>query len=170
MLRLLGQREPALEAAQEAVAIRRELAAQRPDAFRPDLAVSLNNLAAMLSDLGQREPALEAAQEAVALYRELAAQRPDAFRPDLAVSLAVEANCLDAGERTADALASIAEAIATLSPAFVKQPAGFSQWMVPMVRQYLERCDRLRQEPDMPLLEPVVAILKDHSENGGQSQ
>ena len=40
----LGRREEALAAIQEAVTIRRELAAARPDAFRPDLAGSLNNL------------------------------------------------------------------------------------------------------------------------------
>ena len=34
----LGRREEALAASQEAVTIRRELAAARPDAFRPDLA------------------------------------------------------------------------------------------------------------------------------------
>ena len=41
----LGRREDALAAIQEAVTIYRELAAARPDAFRPDLARSLNNLA-----------------------------------------------------------------------------------------------------------------------------
>jgi hypothetical protein len=40
----LGRPEDALTAIEEAVAIRRELAAARPDAFRPDLAMSLNNL------------------------------------------------------------------------------------------------------------------------------
>ncbi|WP_037462702.1 tetratricopeptide repeat protein, partial [Skermanella stibiiresistens] len=64
-----------------------ELAAARPDAFRPDLAGSLNNLASFLSALGRREEALERAGEAVAVYQELAAARPDAFRPDLALSL-----------------------------------------------------------------------------------
>ena len=59
----------------------------RPDAFRPDLAGSLNNLAVRLAALGRREDALAAIQEAVAIYRELAAARPDAFRPDLATSL-----------------------------------------------------------------------------------
>ena len=44
----LGRREDALAAAQEAVEICRRLAAERPDAFRPDLAGSLNNLGAML--------------------------------------------------------------------------------------------------------------------------
>jgi hypothetical protein len=50
--------EPALIASQEAVAIRRELAAAHPDAFRPNLALSLTNLSNRLSDLGQREDAL----------------------------------------------------------------------------------------------------------------
>ena len=40
----LGRREDALAAAQEAVEIHRRLAAERPDAFLPDLATSLNNL------------------------------------------------------------------------------------------------------------------------------
>jgi hypothetical protein len=50
----LGRREEALAAAQEAVQIRRELAGARPEAFRPDLAASLNNLATRLSELGRR--------------------------------------------------------------------------------------------------------------------
>ena len=39
----LGRREDALAAIQEAAGTYRELAAARPDAFRPDLAMSLNN-------------------------------------------------------------------------------------------------------------------------------
>jgi hypothetical protein len=50
----LGRREEALAAAQEAVDIRRRVAAARPDAFLPDLAMSLNYLGTMLSDLGRR--------------------------------------------------------------------------------------------------------------------
>ena len=48
----LGRREEALAAIQEAVTIRRELAAARPDAFRPDLASSLNNLSHRLGEPG----------------------------------------------------------------------------------------------------------------------
>ena len=47
----LGRREDALAASQEAVTIRRELAAARPDAFRPDLALSLTNLSNRLAGL-----------------------------------------------------------------------------------------------------------------------
>src|SRR5205823_3551484 len=83
----LGRREEALTAAEEAVRLRRALAAARPNAFTPDLALSLNNLAGRLNDLGRREEALKAAQEAVHLYRALAATRPNAFSPELATSL-----------------------------------------------------------------------------------
>ena len=52
MLSALGRREEALKAAEEAVGHYRALAEARPDAFIPDLALSLNNLAIMLSALG----------------------------------------------------------------------------------------------------------------------
>ena len=52
------------------------LAKDRPDAFLPDLAMSLNNLGIRLSNLGRREDALKASQEAVDIYRALAKDRP----------------------------------------------------------------------------------------------
>jgi tetratricopeptide (TPR) repeat protein len=64
VLSALGRREEALAAAQEVVDIRRDLARARPEAFTPDLAMSLNILANVLSALGRREEALAAAQEA----------------------------------------------------------------------------------------------------------
>ena len=90
----LGRPEAALEAAREAVAIRRRLAADRPDAFLPDLATSLSNLGNCLSELGRREEALAAAREGTDIYRRLATGRPDAFLPDLATSLNNLGNCL----------------------------------------------------------------------------
>jgi hypothetical protein len=54
-----------------AVAIRRTLAAARPDAFLPDLAMAFNNLSADLADLGRPEEALAAKQEADAIQRRL---------------------------------------------------------------------------------------------------
>ena len=80
----LGRREEALQVAQEAVEIRRRLAAQHPEAFLPDLASSLHNLANRLYEVGRRAEALQANQEAVGLYRRLAEENPPAFLPDLA--------------------------------------------------------------------------------------
>ena len=107
----LGRREEALAAIEEAVGSTGALAAARPDAFRPDLAMSLNNLSNRLSDLGRREEALAAIEEAVDICRELAAARPDAFRPDLAMSLNNLSNRLSDLGRREEALAAIEEAV-----------------------------------------------------------
>jgi tetratricopeptide (TPR) repeat protein len=86
-LREVGQHQEALGPAKEAVAIRRELAAKAPDAYRLDLASDLHNLANHLSEAGQRQEALGPANEAVSLYRDLTAKAPDAYRPALAMAL-----------------------------------------------------------------------------------
>ena len=80
----LGRREEALAAIEQAAGIYRQLAQARPDAFLPDLAMSLNNQSNRLAGLGRREEALAAVEEAVSIYRQLAQARPDAFLPDLA--------------------------------------------------------------------------------------
>ena len=61
-----------------------------PDAIRPDLASSLNNLLASLADLGRRQDALAAIEEAARVYRGLAARWPDAYyhQPERSLRLA----------------------------------------------------------------------------------
>ena len=76
---------------QPAQAIYRELAAARPDAFRPALAVSLYNLAARLAKLGRREDAPAAIEEATGIRRKLAARWPDAYYQELRQLLQVVA-------------------------------------------------------------------------------
>ncbi|MBI2886741.1 MAG: tetratricopeptide repeat protein [Chloroflexi bacterium] len=156
----LGRREEALAPAQEAVALYRELAARRPEAFRPDLAGSLNNLANRLSELGRREEALAPAQEAVALRRELAARQPEAFRPDLAGSLNNLAAFLSALGRREEALAPAQEAVATLAPHFLALPPAFAPQMRATVGTYLGACRALGREPHAALLGPVLEVLE----------
>ena len=98
----LGRREDALAASEESVGTYRDLAAARPDAFRPGLANSLNILALRLGDLGRREDALAAIQEAVTIRQELAARWPDAYQHELEQSLRVVA-WLEHGEDLSDA-------------------------------------------------------------------
>lgn len=83
----VGYREEALASARGATDLYQALAAVRPEAYKPGLAMSLANLAKMLSRVGRREEALEAAQEAVQIRRALAAESPEAFASDLALSL-----------------------------------------------------------------------------------
>ena len=144
MLSALGdKKEAALLAVREAADLYRALAAQRPDAFRPDLAMSLSNLAAMLSALGNREAALSAAREAVDIRRALVAQRPDAFRPNFANSLWVLAECLDAVDCRDEGVAANAEAITQLSGLFQRHKRAFAGQIEGMVQGYIRRCEVL---------------------------
>ncbi len=124
-LSALGRRKEALEVAREAMEIRRRLASENPQAFEPDLAMSLNNLATSLSYTGRREEALKIAREAVKISRRLARKNPQAFEPDLAVSLANFAALLsDAGQRE-EALEVAREAVALYRKLAKQNPQAF---------------------------------------------
>ena len=102
----LGRREEALAAAEEAVSAYRGLAAARPDAFLPDLAMSLINQFVIHSGLGRQEEALATIEEAVSTYRQLAATWPDAFLTDFMAQLNNWSGVLEAIEREPEAAAA----------------------------------------------------------------
>jgi hypothetical protein len=85
------------------VQLRRQLAATRPDAFLPDLATSLNNLATFLSNLGQREAALAAAQEAVAILSPFFLALPSAFAQWMATMVGNYLKYAEQSQREPDA-------------------------------------------------------------------
>ena len=78
-MREFGQPEAGLAAAWEAVALRRELAAQHPDAFRPDLAMSLMVLSRCLDEFDRQEDGLASNAEAIATLGTLFQRVPTAF-------------------------------------------------------------------------------------------
>src|SRR5262249_4892072 len=71
----------------EALAIYRRLADDRPQVYEPNLAGTLNNLGAVLSDLRELGEARDTYAEALAIRRRLAADRPQVYEPDLAGTL-----------------------------------------------------------------------------------
>ena len=83
----MGRSDDALEVAQQAAGLYRDLVEVSPAAYTPDLARSLNNLAIGLSEVGRSDDALEVAQQAAGLYRDLVEVSPAAYTPDLARSL-----------------------------------------------------------------------------------
>ena len=107
----LGRPAEALPVTEEAVTIRRELAAASPDRYRPDLARSLSNLGIWFSELGRPAEALPVTQEAVTIRRELAAASPDRYRPDLVGSLTNLGVLFSELGRPADATAAQDEAM-----------------------------------------------------------
>ena len=108
----LGRYTEALPVIEEAITIRRELAAADPDRYRADLTNTLVNLGVALAELGRLPEALAADGEAVAIRRELAADDPDRYRPDLAFALANFGQRLFAMGRSAQAMPATEEAAA----------------------------------------------------------
>ncbi|SNR87970.1 tetratricopeptide repeat protein, partial [Puniceibacterium sediminis] len=158
----LGRREDALGAAEEAVALYRDLAAARPEAFTPNLAASLNTLANHLSALGRREEALAAAEEAVALYRDLVAARPEAFTPDLAGSLNNLANHLSDLGRREDALGAAEEAVALYRDLAAARPEAFTPDLAISLNNLAGFLSGLgRREDALEAAEEAVALRRD---------
>ncbi|SPB18555.1 hypothetical protein NOV72_05755 [Caballeronia novacaledonica] len=160
-LALVGQRERALQAAHEEVELYRALAAEHPDAFRPDLALSLNNLANRLSELGRQEPALPIAQEAFELYRELATERPDVFGPDLAMSLNNLANRLSELGRHEPALPVAQEAVALYRKFAAQRLDMFGSDLAMSLNNLALRLNGLgRHEPAVPIAREAVELYR----------
>ena len=125
------------------------------------MATSLTNKSSFLGALGRHEEALAAVEEAVELRRELAALHSDAFRPDLATSLSVRGDILNGLHRPGDAMASHAESLRTLLPSLQHLPQAFAGLSGRVLRDYLECAQAAGQEPDMELLEPILAVLQE---------
>ena len=134
----LGRREAVLAAIEEAVTIRRDLAAARPDAFLPDLATSLNNQSSCLADLGRREEALAAIEEAITIRRDLAVISSVVFASRLANSLDIQASTLYALGRPGEAQAAQDEADAIRNGTPPGQPE-LSRWQADPDRRECKR-------------------------------
>jgi tetratricopeptide (TPR) repeat protein len=78
-----GEFEVALERAQQAVVVRRRLAARTGAEGTADLARTLKNLADVLRKLNRPDDAVTSSQEALAIWRRLAAADPATFEPGL---------------------------------------------------------------------------------------
>ena len=167
----LGRREEALAAIDQAVAIYRQLAQARPDAFLADLATSLNNQSNRLADMGRRDEALAAIEEAVRIRRDLvrlAAGRdwPGQLRPEEAAAIGeLVANRPDLAEDwhpfrpvlhalTGTALPDLADSLnnqADLAAADLRrsEEAGFAGREAVDIRRYLAGAWREQVDPGL---------------------
>ncbi len=112
----IGDSAGALPAIEEAVEIRRRLAAASPALYEPDLAMSLNNLSVRKGAVGDTAGALEAIKEAVEIRRRLAAASPARYEPDLATSLSVLSDRLEEQGQTNPAIEATEEGLRRLRP------------------------------------------------------
>jgi hypothetical protein len=106
-----GRRAEGLAAIEEAVAVRRKLAAADPVAHESALARALNNLAVDYGDLGRHAEALAAAEQSVRIHRGLARQHGDQYTPAVAKGLNNLANAYVRAGRQAEARELLQEAI-----------------------------------------------------------
>ena len=43
---------------------------------------------------------------------------------------------------------------------FLAQPAAFAHWMIPMCQNYIRLAEAVHTEPDIELLQPIVAVFQ----------
>lgn len=160
-LSALGLREYALSTIEEAVTLRRSLAAARPEAFISDLAGSLNNLSIRLSDLDRREEGLTAIEEAVSLRRTVAAAWPDDFNPELALSLTNYSAHLSGLGDSDGALAAIDEAVSLYRQLSAARPNAFTPKLAGSLNN-LSGClfDFFRREEALAAIEEAVDLRR----------
>jgi tetratricopeptide (TPR) repeat protein len=156
-----GLRDQALPPAQEAVTICRRLAGQNPDAYLPDLAMSLNNLGGFLSEVGRRDEALTAAEEAVTICRRLAGQNPDAHLPHLAMSLNNLGASLSEMECREEALTTAEEASAIYRKLTEANPAAYLPDLAMSLTNHGNRLSAVgRRDEALPPAEEATAIYR----------
>lgn len=157
----LGQHEPALAAAKEAIHLHRLLTEIRPDAFTSELAALFGSLANRFGNLGQHEPALAEAKKAVQLYRGLAKTQPDAFNPDLARSLSNLANRLSKLGQHEPALAAAKEAVRLYCGLAKTRPDAFNPDLAASLNNLANPlCGLGRREPALTATKEAVKLRR----------
>lgn len=131
-----GREQDALAVAEEAVAVRRELAAVDMPAHEAELASALNNLGNRLSAAGRLGEGIAAGLQAVEIRRRLARARPRAHAADLATSLSNVGIDLSLTGRHDDAVDFTAEALDILRPLARDDPGSFGPELARVLLAY----------------------------------
>jgi tetratricopeptide (TPR) repeat protein len=162
----LGHPAKALPVMQDAVVIRRELAAASPDRYRPALARALSNLGATLVTLGRPGDALQVNQEAVTMYWKLAVVTPDDYYTELAQAMANIEETLAMLGCPADALP--AKAVAMFGLGAAVNPARYRVYLARSLNNLGFRLATLgRPAEALPVIRAAVAM---HRELAGASR
>jgi tetratricopeptide (TPR) repeat protein len=111
ILARVGDRDGALDAAQEYASLTRDLAGRTAEQFTNALALSLTMLSRRLSQVGQFDAALASVEESLAIHRELAAPEPYLRSSTLADALDQSSIVLLALQRESEALGPSEEAV-----------------------------------------------------------
>jgi hypothetical protein len=141
---------------------RGRLAEAHPADYLPDLASSLNNLGAQLSELGRHAEAAAAIEEAVIAYRRLAQTSHNAFEPELATALDGLSTRLEELSRLEEGRSAIDEAITVVYRRLAHtNPDGFLPDLAAALnKQSIHLEEQGRREECLAAIEEAVAIYR----------
>lgn len=121
-LRKAGHHDDAVQAAEHAVGLRRQLAALSPERHLPSVVLSMENLAQCLQEKGDAPQARSVRMEAVIHGRELVAKDPGLFQPWEARLLAAIASTQGNSDDPGLSVAAAAEAVVLYREAVLVRP------------------------------------------------
>ena len=87
LLKSLNDFEKARRHYEEVLQALRELAKKNPEAYKPDVATTLNNLGNLLRNTNDLKQAKDYYEEALQIRRELREKNPEAYKPNVATTL-----------------------------------------------------------------------------------
>ena len=102
------------------------LAQKNPEAYLPDVAMTLNNLGILDRGQGRMEEARQEFAEALQTYSELAQKNPETYRPDAATTLNNLGNLDRDQGRMEEARQEFAEALQTYRELAAEKPGDLS--------------------------------------------
>ena len=121
---------------QEALEIYKRFASANPEAYLPDVADSLNNLAMLQSDLGRYNEAEEGYLEALKIRQRLASTNPEVYQPKVADTLNNLAILQDDLGRYEEAESTLQKALCIYED-FEKRTPGMYTDTIEAIRDYL---------------------------------
>ncbi|MFI6266664.1 tetratricopeptide repeat protein [Micromonospora sp. NPDC051006] len=160
-LRDVGRRDEALARAEEAIAVRRELARDGEADSLADLAGALGNLAVNLGRVNRRDEAVTAAREAVTIQTRLAKVDP-AHLPQLAIVELNLSRALADVNRWNDALAHGLESNRIRAELAEAQPRTYRPQYAKTLANVAEQLTNLHRHGEaLPYIEESVAIRRE---------
>ncbi len=161
----LKEPEQALAAIEQATAIYRRLADDRPDEFLFNLGVTLSNESGRLGELHRWAEALDVVEQALAIYDQLAEKHPDEYLPAVAMSLNSLSNCLARLDRPQDALEAARQA-AFIYRQLAEDNPGFVPHFATAMNNSSNRLASLgRWDPALAAIGWAVNILRQLAED-----
>lgn len=136
---------------EEALKMYRELELKDPQAYKPDVAQTLNNLGVLMSEIGKLGEAQKHYEEALKRYRELERKNPQAYKPDhamtlnnLGILLGIIGELDEAKELLEDTLERYRE-LEQKAPQVYKADVAITQYNLALLYSQLERPEEAEQ-------------------------